>query len=152
MFEVLENLVFPNAKKNRPEITYTIAEGSVRHIFKTSFQTVIAFTAILASLSDPRTIDKCIRGETKTAHNLIWKRCEPNNVPLLIEPLSTNTYIKNRAKKISQYSLDNKYIKTYKSINDAAKVLHKPRQAISDCLYGKYQTAYGFKWRYVKTK
>ena len=58
MFEVLENLVFPNAKKNRPEITYTIAEGSVRHIFKTSFQTVITFTAILASLSDPRTIDK----------------------------------------------------------------------------------------------
>ena len=58
MFEVLENLVFPNAKKSRPEITYTIAEGSVRHIFKTSFQTVITFTAILASLSDPRTIDK----------------------------------------------------------------------------------------------
>ena len=100
----------------------------------------------------PRTIDKCIRGETKTAHNLIWKRCEPNNVPLLIEPLSTNTYIKNRAKKISQYSLDNKYIKTYKSINDAARQLHKPRQAISDCLNGKYLTAYGYKWKYVKTK
>ena len=58
MFEVLENLVFPNAKKGRPEVTYSIAEGSVRHIFKTSYQTVIAFTAVLSSLSNPNRIDK----------------------------------------------------------------------------------------------
>ena len=100
----------------------------------------------------PRTIDKCIRGETKTAHNLIWKRCEHNNVPTMIEPLSTNTYIKNRAKTIMQLTLDNKYIKTYKSINAASRELHKPRQAISDCVNGKYQTAYGYKWKYIKSK
>lgn len=58
MFEVLENMVFPNNKKGRPDITYSIAEGSVRHIFKTSFQTVLTFTAILVSLSDPKSIDK----------------------------------------------------------------------------------------------
>lgn len=58
MFDVLESLVFPNNKKGRPEISYSIAEGSVKHIFKTSFQTVLTFTAVLASMSDPKCIDR----------------------------------------------------------------------------------------------
>ena len=58
MFEIVENLIAPGSKKQRPEISYTIEEGSVRHIFKTGFQAVITITAILSSLSDPRNIDK----------------------------------------------------------------------------------------------
>ena len=100
----------------------------------------------------PRSIDKCILGETKTCHNLLWFRCDIDNVPTNVEPLSTNTFICNKPKKIEQLSLDNKYIKTFKSIHDASRALNKPRQAISDCLNHKYKTAYGFKWRYVKSK
>ena len=78
----------------------------------------------------PRSIDKCIRGETKTCHNLLWFRCDIDNVPTNVEPLSTNTFISNKPKKIVQLSLNNKYIKTFKSIHDASRALNKPRQAI----------------------
>ena len=31
----MEDILYPNNKKNRPLITYNISEGSVRHLFKT---------------------------------------------------------------------------------------------------------------------
>ena len=59
IFTEIENLLFPNNKKQRPEITYSIADGSVRHIFKTNFQAVISFTALLSTLSaSAESIDK----------------------------------------------------------------------------------------------
>ena len=58
--------------------------------------------------------------------------------------------VDRKAKKIKQYSLDGKYIKTFKSIYEASKALNKPRQAISDCLNGKYSTAYGYKWKFLE--
>lgn len=45
-----EHLLFPNAKGNRPPITYEMAEGSVRHIIKTTLQTVIGFNALLGQI------------------------------------------------------------------------------------------------------
>ena len=58
IFEVVEAILFTSGKKNRPEITYAIESGSVLHQFKTSFQTVVAVTAILANVSETGNIDK----------------------------------------------------------------------------------------------
>lgn len=58
--EVLQNvedLLFPNSKKERPLITYDIAEGSVRHIFKTTMQAVIGFSAVLGQIEANDSID-----------------------------------------------------------------------------------------------
>lgn len=44
-------------KKDRPIITYTIEEGSVRHIFKTGVQAIIGFSAILMQISKEGSID-----------------------------------------------------------------------------------------------
>lgn len=53
-----ENLLFPNSKKDRPIISYEIAEGSVKHIIKTTLQAVIGFNAILAQIkADNYSID-----------------------------------------------------------------------------------------------
>lgn len=51
---------------------------------------------------------------------------------------------------IIQYTLDKKYVKTYKSINQALIELGKsPRnQGIQQCLSGKYSTAFGYIWKY----
>ena len=46
MLENVENLLYPTNKKERPLITYDIAEGSVRNIFTTSKQAVVQFTAV----------------------------------------------------------------------------------------------------------
>ncbi len=53
----VEDLVFPNNKKDRPLITYDIQEGSVKHIFKTSIQYIIGFSAILGQIQDSNSID-----------------------------------------------------------------------------------------------
>lgn len=45
-----ENLLFPGSKKERPQISYEIKEGSVRHLLKTALQAVIGFNAILLSV------------------------------------------------------------------------------------------------------
>jgi hypothetical protein len=50
IFEQVENLLFPNNKKERPTISYDIQAGSVRHIIKTSLQAVIGFNALLLQI------------------------------------------------------------------------------------------------------
>jgi hypothetical protein len=57
LMQNVEDLLYPNNKKERPLITYDIQEGSVKHIFKTSMQTVIAFSAILMQVQAHNTID-----------------------------------------------------------------------------------------------
>ncbi|RRO13856.1 hypothetical protein [Flavobacteriaceae bacterium 14752] len=53
----VEDLLYPNNKKDRPIITYDIQEGSVRHVFKTSIQSVIGFSAILSQIQVSNSID-----------------------------------------------------------------------------------------------
>lgn len=44
-------------KKDRTFITYDIQEGSVRHLFKTTIQTVIGFSAVLGQVQANESID-----------------------------------------------------------------------------------------------
>jgi len=53
----IEDLLYPNNKKDRPLITYNIQEGSVRHIFKTPIQYIIGFSALLGQIQDTNSID-----------------------------------------------------------------------------------------------
>lgn len=53
----IEDLLYPTNKKDRPIISYDIQEGSVRHIFKTSSQAVIGFTAVLMQIQQTVSID-----------------------------------------------------------------------------------------------
>lgn len=53
----VEDLLYPTSKKGRPIITYNIEEGSVRHIFKTSIQAIIGFSAVLTQIENSRSVD-----------------------------------------------------------------------------------------------
>ncbi|MBW6483301.1 MAG: hypothetical protein K0B10_09585 [Vicingaceae bacterium] len=53
----VEDLLYPNNKKDRPLITYDIQEGSVKHIFKTPIQYIIGFSAILGQIKASNSID-----------------------------------------------------------------------------------------------
>ena len=57
LMQNVEDLLYPNNKKERPLITYDIKEGSVRHIFRTTMQTVISFSAILTQIHANGSID-----------------------------------------------------------------------------------------------
>lgn len=51
MLENAEKLLFPESKKSRPNVSYRIEEGSVRHVFTTEMQTVIGFNAVIGQLA-----------------------------------------------------------------------------------------------------
>lgn len=57
LLQNVEDLLYPNNKKERPLITYNIQEGSVKHFFKTTIQTVIGFSAILTQIQTNNSID-----------------------------------------------------------------------------------------------
>jgi len=57
LLQNVEDLLYPNNKKDRPIITYDIQEGSVRHVFKTSIQAVIGFSALLSQIQAQNSID-----------------------------------------------------------------------------------------------
>jgi len=57
VLENAENLLFPNDKKDRPTISYSIEKGSVKHIVKTTLQSIIGFNAVLAQIASVQNID-----------------------------------------------------------------------------------------------
>ena len=93
-------------------------------------------------------ISKCIRGEIDTAYSYIFRKCRVDEIPESIPPLLEKK--KTIPKRVVSYTLDGQYVKTYRSINEAGRELHKDTKLIRDCLKGKYQTAYGYRWRYIK--
>jgi hypothetical protein len=57
MLQNVEDLLYPSNKKERPVISYNIEEGSVIHVFKTSIQAIIGFSAILVQINKLDSID-----------------------------------------------------------------------------------------------
>jgi len=57
ILENAENLLFPGDKRDRPNISYKIEEGSVKHILKTSIQFIIGFNAIIGQVNQVQNID-----------------------------------------------------------------------------------------------
>lgn len=52
-----ENLLFPDISKERPIISYSLENGSVRHFFKTSMQYIIGFNAVIGQVHEINSID-----------------------------------------------------------------------------------------------
>ena len=57
ILENAENLLYFGNKRNKPNISYKIEEGSVKHILKTSIEHVISFNAIIGQVSQVQNID-----------------------------------------------------------------------------------------------
>jgi len=57
LMQDVEDLLYPSNQKERPLITYNISEGSVKHLFKTTMQAVIGFSAILTQVQSTGAID-----------------------------------------------------------------------------------------------
>jgi hypothetical protein len=57
ILETAEKLLNPSDKRDRPNISYKIEEGSVKHILKTSIQFIIGFNAIIGQINQVQNID-----------------------------------------------------------------------------------------------
>ncbi|HNQ26373.1 MAG TPA: hypothetical protein PKL92_00445 [Aquaticitalea sp.] len=70
ILENAENLLYPGDKRDRPNISYKIEEGSVKHILKTSIQYIIGFNAIIGQVSQVQNIDFLDLGTAKAFENI----------------------------------------------------------------------------------
>ena len=70
ILENAENLLYPGDKRDRPNISYKIEEGSVIHILKTSIQYIIGFNAIIGQVSQAQSIDFLELGTAKAFENI----------------------------------------------------------------------------------
>lgn len=57
LFDVMEDLLYPNQKFNRSTISYSIESGSVKNIFKTSVQAATAFIAVASMIQQSGSLD-----------------------------------------------------------------------------------------------
>lgn len=75
--------------------------------------------------------------------NLEWCDCTYNN--------NYGTAIERKVRKLSQPILCVELNKVFQSANEAARWLNKKsaQAGIWNCLTGKYNSAYGYKWKYV---
>jgi hypothetical protein len=70
IIENAEDLLYPNDKKKRPIVSYKLEEGSVKHIFKTSLQYIIAFNVIIAQIDNSQNIDFLDIGTANAIENI----------------------------------------------------------------------------------
>ncbi len=70
ILENAENLLYPGEKRDRPNISYKIEEGSVKHILKTSIQYIIGFNAVIGQVVQDKNIDFLDLGTAKAFENM----------------------------------------------------------------------------------
>lgn len=89
----VEDLLFPNKKQIRPIVSYDIQKGSVKHLFYSSMQTVITFSAILARVVEISSIDD-LDLKTSRAFEAIQKTAVEKNYEFQISTSFSNTKLK----------------------------------------------------------
>ena len=105
-------------------------------------------------------LDKSLNGSKRvmTAGNHIWiysEKATRKEIKLRIDEINSyqpgnNLQLLNKFKKIQMISSDKKAIKSFNSLQEAAKHLKiQGTSGISHCLSGKQKTAHGFIWRYI---
>lgn len=95
-----------------------------------------------------RSIDKCLKGERKTALNYMWRRYPFDDIPTHIEPYEKSSTSK-AAIPIAEVDEKGDIIKVYPSIRKASKELHIDSHSIRDVLNGTYKKCNGHMFRYL---
>lgn len=90
-----------------------------------------------------KSINFCIDSLSKSCCGYMW-RTYRGNIPQRIEPCKSRL----RPIQITQSDLQGNFIKTWDSINAAAKALSISRKGISDCCYGRQKSSGGFMWSF----
>lgn len=102
LFDVVEALLYPNQKLGRAPITYSIASGSVRNIFKTTIQSAAAFMAVVSLVQKTGSLDgleyataKAIDEVQKSAirNHFVYDIGSPSNPSALVISKDTSFHI-----------------------------------------------------------
>jgi hypothetical protein len=136
--------------------------------FDKSGKAIAVFQSILAASRALKIKDSAIRhilkGQSGTAKKSTFKLILPDgsyiDPPKFIRKPTSKAVIDNlkgkyvgglspRAKKVSMYSLDGKFIKTFDAVRDAARAVGVNSQNIQSVLRGDRPTSKGYIWKYA---
>lgn len=111
ILQVVEDLLFPDSKKERPIISYSVEEGSVKHVFKTSLQAVIGFQAIMMQVQQKQSIDFL---ETPTAKSieLLQDLAIKKNYKVELRTSESDTLFLSIDRSTKYYRLTHEWIQT----------------------------------------
>lgn len=88
---------------------------------------------------DKRTISKACLGEIKNCGGYYWSYN-------LLENYKAEEDL--RKKIVDQFSIQGEFVRSYKSVSEAAKKTGINSSSIAKCCRGEYKVAGGFKWEY----
>lgn len=91
LLENAEDLLFSGDKKERPNISYSVESGSVKHVFKTSMQYVIGFNALIGQIAKSNHIH-FLALPTATAFENIQKTAVKRNYKFSIKTSLSNSH------------------------------------------------------------
>jgi len=111
ILQAAEGLLFPTSKKERPIISYSVEEGSVKHLFKTSLQAVIGFQAIMMQVQQKQSLDFL---ETPTAKSieLLQDLAIKKNYSVEFRTSESDVLLLNVDRSTKYYRLTHEWVQT----------------------------------------
>lgn len=141
----LQYINVPTASKTGRKVNCYTKDGT----YVKTYSSLKAAARIVAKneITGYKNILYCCRGNKKSAYGYIWRyasdriTCIDNIVPNW----------ESLKKPVMQFDLDGNYIKTFESASEASRQLGDKCRvgAIAACANGKYNHAYGYRWKYV---
>ena len=96
-------------------------------------------------------ISSVIKGKARSALGYFWKKgWGQKKIDLNGYSYGLGSGGLKLSKKVKQYSLSGKYLRTFSGLKEAAEKVGVERSAISYALRFKKRTAAGFKWKHAK--
>lgn len=94
-----------------------------------------------------------LKGEYKSAKGYYWKKgYGKEKIDLSGYKWGRESMAVTQSKKVNQYTLKGKLLKTYKSIKEAAGAIGVTSSVIIACCKGHQNTSGGYIWRYAKKR
>ncbi len=97
---------------------------------------------------DSGKICRAVKGQYKTIKGFIWKKGRGKPFINLSKEV-TGSLVINQPKKVKQFTLAWKYIRTFDSITTAATFVGATRSSVSISCYKHHRTCKGYKWRFA---
>jgi len=137
------NIELDPVKQNSDYKSKTVYQYTLKGVYIQKFKSAAKAERFLGKCNSK--ISQCCLGKRKSTYGYLWSY---DKVDTLVYE---NNSSKAKAKKVSQYSIEGEFIKTYQSVAEAARILNKAENAsvnIGSAALGHTNQAYGYVWKY----
>jgi hypothetical protein len=98
-------------------------------------------------------ISLAVKGVNKSAGGYYWEKgCGKKKINLTGHKWGIASAAASRSKKVNQYTIDGKYVRTFDSIKEAAAYAGIHSSTLIGALTGRQITSGGYKWEYATKK